>query len=111
MLKDALPGGYDVLLIAHLLHCCNVEENLGLLKRVHSSAPPGAHPLAVDFFLNETKTGPLPCALMSGEFLTNTSGISYSSAAEVCEWGTETGWRFVEQRPLAGPVSLLVLEK
>jgi hypothetical protein len=48
--------------------------------------------------------------LMSGEFLTQTSGISYS-AAEVREWGTETGWRFVEQRPLAGPVSLLVLEK
>jgi hypothetical protein len=110
MLKDALPGGYDVLLMAHLLHCCNVEENLGLLKRAHSSAPPGAQLLAVDFFLNETKTGPLPGALMSGEFLTQTSGISYS-AAEVREWGTETGWRFVEQRPLAGPVSLLVLEK
>jgi demethylspheroidene O-methyltransferase len=62
MLKDALPGGYDVLLMAHLLHCCNVEENRGLLKRAHSSAPPGAQLLAVDFFLNETKTGPLPCA-------------------------------------------------
>jgi hypothetical protein len=110
MLKDALPGGYDVLLMAHLMHCCSVEENLGLLERAHSSASAGAHLLAVDFFLDDTKTGPVPCALMSGEFLTNTSGISYS-AAEVREWGAATGWRLVDQRPLAGPVSLLVLEK
>lgn len=110
MLKDAVPGDYDVLLMAHLLHCCNVEENLGLLRRAHAAAPKGAQVLVVDFLLNETKTGPVPCTLMSGEFLTHTSGISYS-AAEVRAWGEQTGWRFVEHRPLAGPVSLVVLEK
>ena len=76
LLRDTLPSGYAVLLMAHLLHCCNLGQNLGLLKRAHSSAPPGTQLFAVDFFLNETKTGPVPCALMSGEILTHTNGIS-----------------------------------
>jgi hypothetical protein len=93
MLKDALPGGYDVLLMAHLLHCCNVEENLGLLKRAHSSAPPGAQLLAVDFFLNETTSA---CALMSGEFLLLTVSLAYWPSTRV---GHRDRLEVLEQRP------------
>lgn len=110
MMKDALPGGYDAMLMSHVLHAFSVEQNRALLKRVHDAAEGGTRLLIVDFFLDETRTQPVPAVLMSGEFLTQTNGRSYS-VSEVRELAGQIGWRFVEHRGLAGPVSLLVLEK
>ena len=49
-------------------------------------------------------------ALSSGEFLVQTIGRSYS-AAEVRGWLAQTGWRYLDHRPLAGPASLVIAER
>jgi hypothetical protein len=110
VLRGALPTGFDLMLLAHVAHCFNVDENRVVLKRAHDAATAGGRLLIVEFFLDEMKTAPVACALMSGEFLMNTTGTSYS-VMEVRCLAEPIGWRFVEHRPLAGPVSLMVLEK
>ena len=109
MLKDAIPGGYDAIILANVLHVFSIGQNRALLKRLRDAAQAGCRLLLVDFFLDETCTQPVAAALMSGEFLTHANGRSYS-AAEISALAAETGWRVVDQRPLAGPVSLLVVE-
>jgi hypothetical protein len=109
-LKGALPSGFDATLLAHVAHCLDVEENRVALKRAYEAATAGGRLLIVEFFLAEEKTAPLPCTLMSGEFLINTNGIAYSTT-EIRRFAEQQGWRFLEHRPLAGPVSLMVLEK
>ncbi len=110
VLNGALPTGFDVMLLSHVVHCFNMDENRIVLKQAFDVAAPGARLLIVEFFLDDTKTAPVACALMSGEFLMNTTGISYSTT-EVRRLVETIGWRFVDHRPLAGPVSLMVLEK
>jgi SAM-dependent methyltransferase len=109
-LHDVIPTGFDALLLSHVLHCFSVEENRRLLQRLCDAVNSGGRLLIVEFFLDETKTSPVPCALMSAEFLLNTNGIAYS-ASEIRRFAEPCGWRFIEHRPLAGPVSLMVLEK
>ena len=110
ILADAMPPGHDAMILAHILHGFNEAQNAGLLQRASAAAPAGGRLLIVDFFLDPTRTSPVMPALMSGEFLVQTMGRSYS-AAEVSGWLNETGWRYLEHRPLAGPVSLVIGEK
>jgi len=46
----------------------------------------------------------------AGEFLVITGEGDVYSAQEVKDWLDETGWRVVDRRPLAGPMSLIVAE-
>jgi SAM-dependent methyltransferase len=110
VLDGELPADFDSMLLSHVVHCFNTDENRGVLARAHAASATGGRLLIVEFFLDETKTAPVACTLMSGEFLLNTSGVAYS-AAEVRDMAEPIGWRFLEHRPLAGPVSLMVLEK
>jgi hypothetical protein len=47
---------------------------------------------------------------MAGEFLVIAGEGDVYSEAEVRGWLRETGWRFLERTPLAGPASLIVAE-
>ena len=110
ILEDGMPPGHDAMILAHILHGFDEAQNAGLLRRASAAASAGGRLLIVDFFLDPTRTSPVMPALMSGEFLVQTMGRSYS-AAEVSGWLNETGWRCQEHRPLAGPVSLVIAEK
>jgi hypothetical protein len=110
LLKDAWPSGHDAMIAAHILHGFNETQNFELLTRAHDAVARGGRLLIVDFFLDPTRTSPVMGALVSGEFLVQTMGRSYS-AAEVSGWLERTGWRYLEHRPLAGPASLVVAEK
>lgn len=107
MLRGPLPSDYDVMLLAHILHLFNEETNIELLERAYDAAPEEGRLLLVDFFLDRSRTEPRLGAVMSADFFLRTSGRSYS-AEEVRGWLEQTGWRVVEERPLAGAVGLIV---
>lgn len=109
-LHDPIPDGYDVVILANVLHVLPEQANRQLMRRIREGAEVGARLLLVDFFLNEDRTHPLFAALMSGEFLIfDGDGRSYSEA-ECRTWLSDTGWKPLEHRPLGGPSSLLVAE-
>ena len=109
-MAGGLPPGYDVFLLANLIHYWSPEGNRALLQRVRSAAEANSRLLLADFWTNRTHTEPLHAALMAGEFAVHVRDGDVYSVDEVRRWLSETGWRFVEHSPLVGPQSLIVAE-
>ncbi len=107
---DSIPGGYDVVLIANVVHLLSAEHNIELLQRVRQSVKDGTRLLLVDFWTDPTHTQPPMAALMAGEFLVITGDGQAYSEEEAYNWLQATGWRAVERKPLSGPISLIVAE-
>lgn len=105
-----LPVGYDVFLLANLVHYFAPGQNQDLLARVRRAAQAGSALLLADFWTNPAHTEPLHAALMAGEFAVHVRDGDVYSAQEVRGWLEATGWRFTAHRPLAGPQSLIVAE-
>jgi SAM-dependent methyltransferase len=105
-----LPKGYDVFLVANLIHYWTPQDNHALLERVRRAADAGSRLLLADFWTNATHTEPLHAALMAGEFAAHLRDGDVYSVDEIRDWLPQTGWRFVEHAPLTGPQSLIVAE-
>jgi SAM-dependent methyltransferase len=105
-----LPAGYDVFLLANLIHYWSAEQNQELLQRVRRAAQPGSALLLADFWTNPAHTEPLQAALMAGEFAAHIRTGDVYSVEEARAWLDHTGWRFTDHRPLAGPQNLVVAE-
>ena len=108
-LRDQVPSGHDLLLIANVIHLFQPEVNRELLGRLRKAVEVGARALLVDFWTDPSHAQPLFAALMAAEFLVVAGGDAYSTV-EVQGWLAETGWRMVGQRPLAGPAGLIMAE-
>jgi SAM-dependent methyltransferase len=102
-----LPTGYDVFLVANLMHYWSPEQNRELLERIRGAAGSDAHLLLADFWTDPTHTQPVVAALMAGEFALLLRNGDVYSAQEVRDWLSDTGWTFVDHQVLAGPVSLI----
>lgn len=109
-LKEVLPKGHDAVLLAHVVHVLVTEQNLQLLHQARQAVTPGARLLIVDFWMDATHTQPLMGALMAGEFLVVGGNGDVYSVEEGRKWLEQSGWRYVEHKPLSGPVALLVAE-
>jgi O-methyltransferase involved in polyketide biosynthesis len=109
-MAEELPGGHDVFLVANLIHYWSPETNVALLTRIRSAAPPGARLLLADFWTDPTHTEPLQAALMAGEFAVHLRDGDVYSVDEARDWLTDSGWRFVDHTPLAGPQSLIIAD-
>ena len=109
-LADSLPANHDVFLVANVVHVLLPEQNLDFLRRAREVASPKARILLLDFWTNATHTDPLFAALMAGEFLVIAGNGDVYSVEEGRSWLEQTGWHFVEHRPLIGSSSLVVAE-
>ena len=105
-----LPAGYDLFLLANLIHYWSAEQNQDLLQRVRRAAQPDATLLLADFWTNPTHTEPLQAALMAGEFAAHIRTGDVYSVEEARGWLDRAGWRFTDHRVLAGPQSLIVAQ-
>ena len=89
-LRDQVPSGHDLLLIANVIHLFQPEVNRELLGRLRKAVEVGARALLVDFWTDPSHTQPLFAALMAAELLVVAGGDVYS-ALEVQGWLAETG--------------------
>jgi hypothetical protein len=105
---EPLPTGHDVLLLANVLHLFAPERDRELLRRARAAAVDGAKLLLVDFWTDPSHTQPPIAALLAGEFLLVTGEGDVYSVDDLRELLERTGWSFGEQRPLAGPQTLVV---
>ena len=108
-LREEVPDGHDLLLVANVIHLFEPEVNRRLLARLRSAVATGTRILLVDFWTDPGHTEPLFATLMAGEFLVVAGGDVYS-AVEVGEWLATTGWRAVEHKTLNLPASVIVAE-
>lgn len=107
---DPIPSGHDAVLIANVIHLFSAAHNLELLRRTRAHVADGTRLLLADFWTDATHTQPPFAALMAGEFFVITGEGDVYSEDEARDWLQESGWRAVERKPLAGPISLLVAE-
>lgn len=109
-LREPLPTGHDVCLVANLIHYFGPADNRALLANIRRAAEPGSLLLIADFWTNDTHTEPLMAALMAGEFAVHEKDGDVYSVDEGRDWLNDTGWRFRSHEPLAGPFSLIIAE-
>lgn len=109
-LRDPLPHGHDVCLVANLIHYFGPTDNRALLSNIRAAVEPGARLLVADFWTDRTHTQPLMAALMAGEFAVHEKDGDVYSVDEGRSWLAGTGWRFTSHEPLAGPFSLVIAE-
>jgi cyclopropane fatty-acyl-phospholipid synthase-like methyltransferase len=109
-LKGRIPLGHDATIVANIVHGHSPEQNKVLFQAIRNAVEHESRLLIVDFWTDPTHTDPRFAALMAGEFLVSTGIGDVYSRAEGESWLRQTGWRLVDQLPLAGPSSLLVGE-
>jgi hypothetical protein len=109
LIHGAIPGGFDVVLIANAMHLFSPEANQDLLRRIRTASAKGTRLLLVDFWMDEAQLIPELGALLAGEFLIVSGGDVYS-ADEVRKWLSATDWRWITHRRLAGAASLIEAE-
>jgi SAM-dependent methyltransferase len=110
-LTDPLPPGHDAILVANFIHLFSPETNQRFLTNLADAVEPGARLLLVDFWTDPTHTSPPIAALLAGEFLLVSGEGDVYSQADLDAILTQTGWRPIEQRELAGPQSLVIAER
>jgi len=108
--NDPIPDGYDVVIMANVVHLFLPEHNLALLTRIRKRVPSGARLLLVDLWTDPTHTQPTFAALVAAEFQMFTGEGDVYSEEEVTGWLQQTGWKALERKQLAGPSSLIVAE-
>lgn len=104
-----LPGGHDVILLEHVVHRYDAESNRKLLDRARAAAGPGARLLIVDFFLDDGEPVRPLDALLAGEYLVIDGTVVYPEA-DARSWVADTGWRWIETRPLPGGPRVLIAD-
>ena len=77
--NDAVPGGFDVVWMSHILHAESEQTCEELVRKAVCALEPGGMILIQDFYLNDNTDGPLFPALFSLNMLLGTNrGQSYS---------------------------------
>ncbi|MFJ8962662.1 methyltransferase [Lentzea sp. NPDC102401] len=93
---EALPSGYDVMILSQVLHCGDEAGNRTLLAKCLSALEPGGTVLICELLLNPERTGPRPAALMGLNMLIAHPGGENYSEQEYLTWLAEAG--FVDLR-------------
>lgn len=106
--KDDLPSGHDVAFLSHILHDYDVGKGISLLKKVHSRLTDGGVVIISEWMLNDSKTGPIPAALMGLNMIVETNGGRNYSFVEIADMLKQAGFKNPEKRSLAGPAEIAI---
>lgn len=111
---EALPGGYDVMLLSHVLHDWDSATGRALLGKCWQALPSGGALVVCELMLNPERTGPPVAALMGINMLVETEGGENYSETELTDWLLATGFTPVQLVALgdaAGATGALLAHK
>ncbi len=86
-----LPTGYDVVLLAMVLHDWSEQDCRKILRACRAALRPTGAIVISELLVDDGKDGPLDAAIMSLHMLVDMAGRNYT-AAEYTRWLTELGW-------------------
>ncbi len=76
---DEIPGGFDVVLLSHILHAEGADQCATILRKAIAALTPGGMVVIHEFILDDAEDGPLFPALFSLNMLLGTrAGCAYS---------------------------------
>ncbi len=107
---EAEPAGqFDLVMVNHVVHRFDAEQNLAILRRARSAAAAGGRLLLLDFFLDDDPQQRAIDALHAGEYFVIDGTVVYPEQ-EVRDWLASAGWSVVDKVALAGSPRVLVAE-
>lgn len=90
--RDDVGNSYDMVFISQIFHAFGPEACLALLRKGYSSLKPGGKVAVQEFYLDETKTGPLHGAIFAVNMLVNTANGRTYTPKEISAWMKKAGF-------------------
>jgi hypothetical protein len=104
---DDLPSA-DVLIMGHILHDWNRDQQRLLLQKAHTALPDGGALIVYDAIIDDDRRENAFGLLMSLLMLLETPGGSNHTGAECQQWMRDVGFGETYVQHLAGPDSMVV---
>jgi hypothetical protein len=104
---DPYPEGADLFFMSHVIHDWDDERCLLLLRRCCEALPAGSPVMAMEFLLNEDKTGSLLAVFQWFGLLDSTPG-DQRTAGEIAALMEKAGFRGMEIRPVDTEHSIVI---
>lgn len=109
--KDALPGGFDVALLADLLSVASEETNHTLLRKIYEQLPEGGAIIISGWILDDGRTSPLLPVLFCLEDISWQAPDIERSVSTYAEWLAAAGFVEIEHRVYYPPTSMIIGRK
>lgn len=100
-------GEFDAVMLNHVAHRFNEEQNKDILAAARAAAANGATLYMLDFYLDDDERQRPIDALHAGEYF-NIDGTVVYPESQVRDWLTDAGWRVDEVLSLPGSPRVLV---
>jgi len=100
-LTDAIPGGFDAVLISNIIHQYGVDENMLLFRRAREALNPGGRIIVKDMYVDESRTSPLFNALFAVNMLVRTPYGKTYTHDETIALLTASGFGDIQVVPLS----------
>lgn len=104
ILSGSIKGSYDLILMSQLLHAFSVEESITTIKKCKDALNSGGRVVIHEFFIDKTRTAPLPAALFSVNMLVNTPAGRCYPPAEMKQWLKQLGFKEIKETMLEDTV-------
>ncbi len=89
--QDDLPGGFDLVFLAAIVHANSAGENRALIRKCARATEPGGQVVVLDQIMNEDRTAPLPAAMFALNMLVGTGAGDTYTESEVRGWMEDAG--------------------
>ncbi len=108
---DELGGPYDMIFISQILHAFGEGECISMLRKCRGSLRKGGRIVIQEFYLDETKTGPVQGALFAINMLVNTPAGRTYTPAEMTSWLKKAGFGDIRKKIIDEIVLITGLKK
>ncbi len=99
-MKDEFGSGYDMIFISQIFHAYGPEQCVALLRKCRTSLNKGGRVAVQEFYLDESRTGPLQGAVFAINMLVNTERGRTYTPDEMSQWMKKAGFRGIEKKLL-----------
>lgn len=106
-MKDEMGSGYDMIYVSQIFHAYSPEDCVALLRKCHASLNKGGRVVIQEFYLDESKTGPLQGAIFAINMLVNTERGRTYTPIEMSRWMKKTGFRDIKKKMLEETVLVI----
>ena len=107
LLKDELPGGFDVALLANLLAVFDAATNKNLFKKIYEKLPGGGACLVSGWILDENRTSPEVSVLFCLEDICWNASDVERTFPTYRDWLKEAGFKGVKVKTYYEPTKLI----